>query len=169
MNEHEKTGNLALAPTGGILGAVIAGAVWAKFITRLSPPLSGILTALIGVLCGLGVMLASRERNWITGLTAALFTIFGIVLGKYLEVRWNFIPHLTQQLMQQNEGLSREAAERIAKVQREGYSTWELIRQRTVKRNFVSYAGTVVIGFLTAWSKTIYRYVKATPVYKKSN
>lgn len=159
MNKYKKSGNLALAPTGGIVGAVIGGAMWAKFITQLSAPLSGILTALIGVFCGLGVMLASRERNWITGLTAAIFTIFGILLGKYLQLRWNFVPHLTQQLMQQNEGLSREAAEKIAKVQREGYSTWELIRQQTLKRNLFSYAGTVVIGFLTAWSRTIYEFI----------
>jgi len=159
MDKHRQSGNLALAPTGGILGAVIGGVLWAKFITQLPAPFVGILTALIGVFWGFGVMLASRKRNWITGLIAAIFTIFGILLGEYLEMRWNFVRHVTQQLMQGNEGLSRETAEKIAKIQREGYSTWELMRQRTVKSNLVSYVGTVIIGFLTAWSRTIYGYL----------
>lgn len=158
MDDNERRGNLALAPTGGFLGAVIGGVLWARFITQLSPPLSGVLTASIGIFCGLGVMLVSRERNWITGLTAAIFTVFGIFLGEYLQIRWYFISQIAEKLMEQNKGLGKEAAEEIARVQREGYSTWDIITDR-VKNNIVSYIGTVLIGFLTAYSKTIYRFI----------
>jgi len=152
---NEKIGNLALAPTGGILGAIIGGVLWAKFISQLPPPFVGILTASIGLFCGLGVMLMSKERGWIPGIIAAIFTIFGILLCEYLYIRWNFISQVTEQIMQQHEGITRETALEYAKIQRSGMSTRELIIQR-VRNNLFPYIGTVIIGFLTAWSHTLY-------------
>ena len=86
MNDaQQRSGNIAMAPTGALLGAIIGGVLWAKYIqwTGLT---AGWVAIAIGILTGIGAVMAGRSRRLSIGLVALLFAIMGILLGKYLDV-----------------------------------------------------------------------------------
>lgn len=128
--------NTLTAPIGGLLGAVLGGVLWAKYF-QWTGRTDGFVAIGIGVLTGVGILLtASRslERDaktmWrVVSITAAFFAILGIFIGKYLDVQWNAVTQIAEQLHQEN-NISLEQAMPIATVLFKGQSVWELMQNR---------------------------------------
>ena len=85
---NPSSANAILAPTGALLGAIIGGILWAKYINWTGMT-AGWVALVIGLLTGIGAVLTSRSRRVSIASIAAVFAILGILLGKYLDVRWN--------------------------------------------------------------------------------
>ena len=128
--------NTITAPIGGLLGAAIGGALWAKYI-QWTGRIDGFVAVGIGVLTGVGILLTSsrcldREAKtmWrIVSIAAAFFAILGIFIGKYLDVQWNAVAQIAEQLQQEN-NISLEQAMPIATIVFKGQSVWELMQTR---------------------------------------
>ena len=128
--------NAVIAPFGGFLGAVLGGVLWAKYI-QWTGHTAGFIAIGIGVLTGVGVLLTSSrslsqdaKTTWrLAGVGAALFAIFGIFIGKYLDVQWNAVAQIAEQLSQEN-NMSLQQAMPIATTLFKGQSVWELMQQR---------------------------------------
>ena len=127
--------NLA-APIGGLIGAVIGGALWAKYV-QWTGRTDGVIAIGIGVLTGVGILFTSsrcleREAKtmWrVVSIAAAFFAILGIFIGKYLDVQWNAVAQIAEQLSQEH-NISMEQAMPIATTVFKGQSVWELMRAR---------------------------------------
>jgi hypothetical protein len=159
MNGKENWVNLALAPFGGLVGALIGGVLWAKYIqwTGLT---AGWVALVIGILTGLGVLLTGRTRRMDVSLVAALFAVVGILFGKYLDVRWNAPKEMTVAIIQQHGDIPPEYAESIAKsveASEAGGSTWRLMRRRMEWFDLVYYAAAAFIAFRVAYSRRLHR------------
>ena len=128
--------NTLTAPVGGLIGAVIGGALWAKYI-QWTGRIDGFVAIGIGVLTGVGILLTSsrcldREAKtmWrVVSIAAAFFAILGIFIGKYLDVQWNAVAQIAEQLQQEN-NISLEQAMPIATIVFKGQSVWELMQTR---------------------------------------
>ena len=126
-----------IAPFGGLIGAVLGGILWAKII-QWTGSNWGFVAVGIGVLAGIGILLTCSRaiephetRHWImVSIGAALFAIMGIFVGKYLDVKWNAITQMTEQIITEEPLLSEEAATSIAETQYSGSSKWELMKER---------------------------------------
>lgn len=127
-----------LVPTGGLIGAILGGVLWAKYF-QWTGYNAGFVAVGIGVLTGVGMLLTSSRvfdpiahQQWlIVAVGAAVFALIGIVIGKYLDVRWNAITQMTEQIIANEPLLSEEAATGIAETQYSGSSKWELMKSRT--------------------------------------
>ena len=127
--------NLA-APIGGLMGAVIGGVLWAKYI-QWTGRIDGVIAIGIGVLTGVGILFTSsrcieREARtmWrVVSIAAAFFAILGIFIGKYFDVQWNAVAQIAEQLNQEH-NISMEQAMPIATTVFKGQSVWELMRAR---------------------------------------
>ena len=158
VNEH--SASLMLAPLGGLIGAALGGALWAKYIqwTGLT---AGWVALAIGVFTGVGVLLAGRERRIDVSLVAAALGVIGILFGKYLDVRWNAPQEMTVAIMDQHEGIPPEYAESIAKsveASESGGSTWRLMRNRMEWFDTIYYAVAAFIAFRVAYSRRLHRF-----------
>ena len=128
--------NTVIAPLGGLLGAILGGMLWAKY-SQWTGYTAGFIATGIGVLTGVGILLTSsrcleREARttWrLVGIAAAFFAILGIFIGKYLDVQWNAVPQIAEQLRQEN-NMSLEQAMPIATTLFKGQSVWELMQTR---------------------------------------
>lgn len=128
--------NTVIAPFGGFLGAMIGGVLWAKYI-QWTGHTAGFIAIGIGILTGAGMLLTSSrslpqelKRTWhLVGIGAALFAIFGIFVGKYLDVQWNAVAQIAAQLRQEN-NITLEQAMPIATTLFKGQSVWELMQSR---------------------------------------
>ena len=140
--------NTVIAPFGGFLGAVLGGVLWAKYI-QWTGHTAGFVAIGIGVLTGAGMLLTSSrslpqdtpltasfglqvapKATWrLVGAGAAVFAIFGIFIGKYLDVQWNAVAQIAEQLSQEN-NMSLQQAMPIATTLFKGQSIWELMQQR---------------------------------------
>jgi len=126
-----------IAPFGGLIGAVLGGILWAK-ITQWTGSNWGFVAIGIGVLAGIGMLLTCSRaiepdeiRHWMmVSVGAALFAILGIFVGKYLDVRWNAVTQMAEQIIVEEPLLSEEAATSIAETQYSGSSKWELMKAR---------------------------------------
>ncbi len=126
-----------LVPTGGLIGAILGGVLWAKCL-QWTGSTAGYVAIGIGVLTGFGMLLTSSQsidpmaqKHWlILSVGAAFFALVGIVIGKYLDVRWNAITQMAEQIIASEPLLSEEAATAIAETQYSGTSKWELMRSR---------------------------------------
>ncbi len=76
--------NLGGALAGGLLGAVAGAALWAV-ITALTKFHIGWEVIGVGLLTGFGVRTLGRGVDPIFGYIGAVFTLFGIVLGRILS------------------------------------------------------------------------------------
>ena len=126
-----------IAPFGGFLGAILGGVLWAKYI-QWTGHTAGFIAIGIGVLTGAGMLLTSSRSlsqntpltTWrLVGVGAAFFAIFGIFIGKYLDVQWNAVAQIAEQLSQEN-NMSVQQAMPIATTLFKGQSIWELMQQR---------------------------------------
>jgi hypothetical protein len=96
-SEEEFSGG-ALVPgiLGGVLAAVIGGAVWAGIAIASEYEL-GILAWGIGLICGLGViMFASGKKGMPLQIVAVVTSALGIVIGKYGTFYYYFQDGLLQ-------------------------------------------------------------------------
>lgn len=125
-----------IAPLGGLLGAIIGGVLWGKYI-QWTGHTAGFIAIGIGVLAGAGMLLTSTrglpqdaKTIWhLVGIGAAVFAILGIFIGKYLDVQWNAVAQIAEQLQQEN-NISLEQAMPIATTLFSGQSVWELMQTR---------------------------------------
>ncbi len=128
--------NTVIAPFGGFFGAVLGGVLWAKYI-QWTGHTAGFVAIGIGVLTGAGMLLTSSrslsqdtKTTWrLVGAGAAVFAIFGIFIGKYLDVQWNAVAQIAEQLSNEN-NMSLQQAMPIATTLFKGQSIWELMQQR---------------------------------------
>lgn len=145
--------NAVIAPFGGFLGAILGGVLWAKYI-QWTGNTAGFIAIGIGVLTGVGVLLTSSrslsqdaKTTWrLAGLGAAFFAIFGIFIGKYLDVQWNAVAQIAEQLSQEN-NMSIQQAMPIAKTLFKGQSVWELMQQRMTQIDLLYGAVAAFIAF----------------------
>ena len=141
--------NAFIAPFGGLLGAMVGGVLWAKYIQW-----TGHIAIGIGVFTGAGMLLTSSrslERDartmWLVVSTAAaLFAILGIFIGKYLDVQWNAVAQIAEQLRHEN-NISLEQAMPIATVLFKGQSVWELMQARMSRIDLLYCAAAAFIAF----------------------
>ncbi len=128
--------NTVIAPFGGFFGAVLGGVLWAKYI-QWTGHTAGFVAIGIGLLTGAGMLLTSSrslsqdtQATWrLVGAGAAVFAIFGIFIGKYLDVQWNAVAQIAEQLSNEN-NMSLQQAMPIATTLFKGQSIWELMQQR---------------------------------------
>jgi uncharacterized membrane protein YqgA involved in biofilm formation len=128
--------NTLVAPFGGLLGAMIGGVLWAKYI-QWTGRTAGFIAIGIGVLAGVGILLTSSRclardarTMWrVVSAAAAFFAILGIFIGKYLDVQWNAVAHIAEQLSQEH-NISIEQAMPTATIVFKGQSVWELMQTR---------------------------------------
>jgi hypothetical protein len=145
--------NTVIAPLGGILGAIIGGVLWAKYIqwTGHTP---GFVAIGIGVLTGAGMLLTSSrslsqeaKTTWrVVGIGAAVFAILGIFIGKYLDVQWNAVAQIAEQLREEN-NISLAQAMPIATVLFKGQSVWELMQSRMSRIDLLYGAVAAFVAF----------------------
>jgi len=154
--------NAILAPTGALLGAIIGGILWAKYINWTGMT-AGWVALVIGLLSGLGAVLTSRSRRVAIASVAVVFAIIGILLGKYLDVRWN-APR-TVGIVEAQPDIPPEYAESIAKMveaSEAGNSTWKLMRMRMEWFDLIYYAVASFVAFRTAYSKRLHQLLFRT-------
>ena len=145
--------NAFVAPFGGLLGAMVGGVLWAKYI-QWTGHTAGFIAIGIGVFTGAGMLLTSSrslERDartmWLVVSTAAaLFAILGIFIGKYLDVQWNAVAQIAEQLRHEN-NISLEQAMPIATVLFKGQSVWELMQARMSRIDLLYCAAAAFIAF----------------------
>ena len=155
-NTKRYSRNIVLAPTGGLIGAILGGLLWAKYIqwTGLA---AGWVAFAIGVFTGLGVLLTSRSRKISVSLIASLFAIIGILWGKYLDVRWNALERIKVQLIEEHE-LLPDQAEPIAQTFVSGQSVGELMRSQMQWFDLIFYVIAAFIAFYVVRSHILHRF-----------
>ncbi len=161
MNDtQQNSGHIALAPLGGLIGAVIGGVLWGKYI-QWTGFTAGWVALAIGILTGLGVLLMGRTRKISVSLVAALFAIVGILLGKYLDVRWNAPQEQMVAIIDAQKGIPPDYAKSIAKTieaSESGGSTWKLMRRRMEWFDLIYYAASAFVAFRIVQSKFLHRF-----------
>ncbi len=145
--------NTVIAPFGGFLGAALGGVLWAKYI-QWTGHTAGFVAISIGVLTGAGILLTSSrslspdaKTTWrLVGVGAAVFAIFGIFIGKYLDVQWNAVAQIAEQISKEN-NMSIQQAMPIATTVFKGQSVWELMQQRLTQIDLLYAAVAAFIAF----------------------
>lgn len=84
---EEKQGiRIGLPIIGGLIAAIVGGAVWAAIAASTEYEV-GLIAILIGALTGYAVVLFSNKRiATVHKIIAVIFALLGILLGKYLTV-----------------------------------------------------------------------------------
>ena len=145
--------NTLVAPLGGLLGAMVGGVLWAKYI-QWTGHTAGFIAIGVGVFTGAGMLLTSSrslDRDartmWrVVSTAAALFAILGIFIGKYLDVQWNAVAQIAEQLRHEN-NISLEQAMPIATVLFKGQSVWELMQARMSRIDLLYCTAAAFIAF----------------------
>ena len=145
--------NALVAPFGGFLGAIVGGMLWAKYI-QWTGRTAGFVAIGIGVLTGIGILITSSRclardarTMWrVVSVAAALFAILGIFIGKYLDVQWNAVAQIAEQLSQEH-NISIEQATPTATTVFKGQSVWELMRARMSRIDLLYCAVAAFIAF----------------------
>ena len=156
MNDTYKSPrHLPFAPLGGLIGALLGGALWAKYIqwTGLT---AGWVALAIGIFTGIGVLLVGRSRQISISLVAALFAVIGILLGKYLDVQWNAPQTVTVAIIEKHDAPSDQPK----MVETTGYdaSVWQLMRQRMEWMDLLFYVVSAYIAFRASYSRRLYHF-----------
>ena len=145
--------NALVVPLGGLLGAIVGGVLWAKYI-QWTGHTAGFIAIGIGVFTGAGMLLTSsrsldrdaRTMWLLVSTAAALFAILGIFIGKYLDVQWNAVAQIAEQLRHEN-NISLEQAMPIATVLFKGQSVWELMQARMSRIDLLYCTAAAFIAF----------------------
>ena len=128
---------IIIAPFGGLIGAILGGVLWAKYI-QWSGNTAGFVAIVIGALTGIGMLLTcagaiepNAKKHWLmVAIGAAVFSIVGIFIGKYLDVQWNAVTQITTQIIESHPNLTDEAASSMAKTVYSGSSKLEHMKNR---------------------------------------
>lgn len=151
--------HLPFAPLGGLIGALLGGALWAKYIqwTGLT---AGWVALAIGILTGIGVLLVGRSRQISISLVAALFAVIGILFGKYLDVQWNAPQTITVAIMEKHDAPSDESEGigKMVETRESGISVWRLMRQRMEWIDLLFYVVSAYIAFRVSYSRRLYHF-----------
>ena len=154
-NTYKSPRHLPFAPLGGLIGALLGGALWAKYIqwTGLT---AGWIALAIGIFTGIGVLLVGRSRQISISLVAALFAVIGILLGKYLDVQWNAPQTITVAIIEKDDTPSDQPK----MVETRGYdaSVWQLMRRRMEWIDLLFYVVSAYIAFRVSYSKRLYHF-----------
>ena len=147
--------HLPFAPLGGLVGALLGGALWAKYIqwTGLT---AGWIALAIGIFTGLGVLLIGRSRQIAISIVAALFAIAGILIGKYLDVQWNAPQTVTVAVIEEHSGPSDQP--KLVETREYGASVWQLMRQRMEWMDLLFYVVSAYIAFRVSYSRRLYHF-----------
>ena len=147
--------HLPFAPLGGLAGALLGGALWAKYIqwTGLT---AGWIALAIGIFTGVGVLLVGRSRRVSISLVAALFAVLGILAGKYLDVQWNAPETITVAIIEKQDTSSDQP--KLVERRGAGTSVWELMRQRMEWMDLLYYVVSAYIAFRISYSRRIYHF-----------
>ena len=145
--------NTVITPLGGLLGAILGGVLWAKYI-QWTGHTAGFVAIGIGVFTGAGMLLTGTrglsqdtKATWrVVGIGAAIFAILGIFIGKYLDVQWNAVAQIAEQLQQEN-NISLEQAMPIATTLFKGQSVWELMQTRMSRIDLLYGAVAAFVAF----------------------
>jgi hypothetical protein len=74
---------------------------------------------------------SNEKKHWLmVAIGAAVFSIAGIFIGKYLDVQWNAVTQITAEIIESQPNLSDEAATSMAKTVYSGSSKWEHMKDR---------------------------------------
>ena len=160
MNDiYRSPRHLPFAPLGGLIGALLGGALWAKYIqwTGLT---AGWVALAIGILTGIGMLLVGRSRQISISLVAVLFAVIGILLGKYLDVQWNYPETVTVAIIEKHDAPSDEpeSTNKMVEMRRSGISVWRLMRQRMGWIDLLYYVVSAYIAFRVSYSKRLYHF-----------
>ena len=151
--------HLPFAPLGGLIGALLGGALWAKYIqwTGLT---AGWVALAIGILTGIGVLLVGRSRQVSISLVAALFAVVGILLGKYLDVQWNAPQTITVAIIEKHDAPSDQSEDigKMVETRGSGISVWRLMRQRMEWIDLLFYVVSAYIAFRVSYSRRLYHF-----------
>ena len=128
---------IVIAPLGGLIGAILGGVLWAKYI-QWTGNTAGLIAIGIGLFTGIGMLLtcsgaieSNQKKQWLmVAIGAAVFAVIGIFIGKYLDVQWNALTQMTEQLIASEPSLTEEAATFIAETQYSGKTKWEHMKDR---------------------------------------
>jgi hypothetical protein len=128
---------IVIAPLGGLIGTILGGVLWAKYI-QWTGNTAGFIAIGIGLLSGIGMLFTcsgaiepNEKKQWLmVSIGAAVFAVIGVFIGKYLDVQWNAVTQITEQIIASQPNLSEAAATSMAKTVYSGSSKWELMRDR---------------------------------------
>ena len=154
-DRYKSPRHLPFAPLGGLIGALLGGALWAKYIqwTGLT---AGWVALAIGIFTGIGVLLVGRSRQISISLVAALFAVVGILLGKYLDVQWNAPQTVMVAIIEKHDTPSDQPT----MVETTGYdaSVWQLMRRRMEWIDLLFYVVSAYIAFRVSYSRRLYHF-----------
>ena len=162
-SEYKILPAIMAAFAGALTGAMAGGVLWAKYIGWTGMT-AGWVSLAVGLLTALCAIVTSRSRRALIALMAAVFAIFGILLGKYLDVQWN--APTTVDIIEAQPDMPPEYAESIAKMveaSEAGDSTWKLMLMRMEWFDIIYYLAASYIAFRTAYSKRLHRLFFGSP------
>ena len=148
---------LCAAFAGALTGAMVGAIFWAKYVGWTGVT-SGWISLSVGFLTGLGAMLASGARRALIALMCSVIAVFGVLLGKYLDARWN-VPSGAD-IIEAQPDIPPEYAKSIAKMVEEseaGDSTFKLMLMRVKWYDPIFYFAASHVAFLTAYSRRVHR------------
>ena len=161
---------IIIAPLGGLIGAILGGVLWAKYI-QWTGNTAGFVAIGIGLFSGVGMLFTcsgtiepNEKKHWLmVSIGAALFALIGIFIGKYLDVQWNAVTQIAEQIIASEPNLSEAAATSMAKTLYAGSSKWELMRDRMDWFDLLFGSIAVVVAFyivLNPWVRSIFFKLK---------
>ena len=153
------------APLGGLIGAIIGGVLWAKYI-QWTGSNGGFVAFAIGALCGIGIVFTGsrsldtdNQKNWLyLAIGAAFFSIIGILAGKYLDVQLNAVNQIAHQIMEGESTMTLEQAISIAETIYSGNTKWGHMIDRMEWFDLVFAAIAVVVSVyitLNRWVRKV--------------
>lgn len=153
------------APLGGLIGAIIGGVLWANYI-KWTGSNAGFVAVAIGALCGLGIVFTGsqsldtdNQKNWLyLAIGAAFFSIFGILVGKYLDVQLNAVTQIAHQIIEGEPTMTLERAIPYAETVYSGRTKWGHMIDRMEWFDLVFAAIAVVVSVyitLNRWIRTV--------------
>jgi hypothetical protein len=151
--------HLPFAPLGGLAGALLGGALWAKYIqwTGLT---AGWVALAIGIFTGIGVLLVGRSRQISISVVAALFAVVGILTGKYLDVQWNYPETVMVAILEKHDEPSDEldGIDEMIEMKGSDIPVWQLMRQRMQWIDLLYYVVSAYIAFRISYSRRLYHF-----------
>lgn len=153
------------APLGGLIGAIIGGVLWVYYI-KWTGSNAGFVAFAIGALSGIGIVFTGsksldtdNQKNWILlAIGAALFSILGILVGKYLDIQLNAVTQIAHQIIEGEPTMTLEQALPFAETVYSGSTKWEHMIDRMEWFDLVFAAIAVVVSVyitLNSWIRKV--------------